>query len=468
MTFFHNQIYPHLPVFLQHVVVSVYGLLWRKRRLGGVFKEQVKEFKSREYYSYEQWLAYQERELRKLLVHAYTTVPYYATTYKACGIELGDLISFRLNDLSKLPMLEKETLRSFGKTDLVSSKILPGRKFFTSSGSTGTPVNILFSVSTQQTWYAAYEARCRNWAGVSYTSSRAMIGGRRVVFGNPARPPFHRFNCVENQVYLSIYHVSKENFMWYYRVLQNRKPEYLVGYSSSIFLLATLLMESGLQPLRFKAVIGSSEKLTTEMRVVIAQAFQCPVYDSWSGIEACALITEHPDGNLYISPDCGIIEFLNSEAQPVKCGEEGEMICTGLLNFDQPLIRYRIGDLGVPLDPLTNQAIQMPRVNEIVGRTDDIITLRDGRRLGSFNRFFADLKGIREVQVVQEDYDHFILNLVPTENFGSAEKEAILNSLKSRLGNVDVDIRIFTALPRSSNGKIKAVVSRIGLDTNVK
>lgn len=465
MTFFHNQIYPNLPVFLQHVVVSAYGLLWRRRRLGGVFKEKVKEFKSREQYSYEQWLAYQEGELRKLLAHAYSTVPYYATTYKACGIELGDLMSFSLNDLSKLPLLEKETLRSLGKTDLISSKVLPGRKYFTSSGSTGTPVNILFSISTQQTWYASYEARCRNWAGVSYTSSRAMIGGRRVVFGSPARPPFHRINWVENQIYLSIYHVSKDNFKWYYQILKNKRPDYLVGYSSSIFLLATFLMESGLQPLKLKAVIGSSEKLTKEMKVIIAHAFQCVVYDSWSGIEACALITEHPDGNHYISPDCGIIEFLNSEAHPVGNGDEGEMICTGLLNYDQPLIRYRIGDLAVPLAPLTNQAIQMPRVKEIVGRTDDIITLRDGRRLGSFNRFFADLKGIREVQVVQEDYDHFTLNLVPTESFGQAEKETIISSLKGRLGSVDVDIKIFTALPRSINGKLKAVISKVRSDT---
>jgi len=462
MNYFHNHIYPRMPVFLQNMAISAFGFTWRNRRLGGFFQRERKAFKAREMFTFDQWSSYQEEELRKLLIHAYTTVPYYQTTYSKLGIELGDLRQFKLNQLPELPVLEKETLRNFGETDLLSSSKQPGRKFFTSSGSTGTPVNILFSSSAQQKWYAAYEARCRNWAGVDYRSSRAMIGGRKIVFGNPGKPPFHRVNFAENQIYFSIVHLSSDNFKWYYKALQQERPVYLTGYSTSIYLLARYLLDLNFTPIKLRAVIGSSEKLTDQMKKVIAEAFLCPVYDSWSGIEACGLISENQDGNLYVSPDTGIIEFTDSNFKKVEYGEEGEMICTGLINYDQPLIRYRIGDLAIPLKPLEGEKdIKMPRVKEIVGRVDDIITLKDGRQLSSFNRFFADIDGIKEAQVVQIDLDKFQINLVADTSQNSRIKEEIVTSLQSRLGNIHIDIVELSEIKRMPNGKFKAVISNV-------
>lgn len=454
-------IYKNLPVSLQNLSISAYGYLWKKRRFGGAFNQKVKEFKDRNFFSYDQWIDYQEKELRKLLVHAFSFVPYYYKIYSECGIKLSDLQNFRIDQLKLLPILKKETLRRIGESDLLSMKRCSGGKFFSSSGSTGTPVRILYSRYMHQSWSAAYEVRCRNWAGVTYDMPRAMIGGRRIVYGNPGKAPFHRMNWSEKQVYLSIFHLSKENFNHYYTAIEENGVEYIVGYSSSIYLMALFLLELGYPKLKLKAVIGSSEKLTPNMKSIISNAFQCHVYDTWSGIEACALISEHFDGNLYISPDCGIIEFLDKDGNSVDFGSEGEMICTGFLNFDQPLIRYRIGDIGIPLEPLTNQKIQMPRVKEIVGRTDDIITLRDGRKLSSFNRFFADLQGFKEVQVVQVDYERFILNVVPDNDFNESDKQALISSLRDRLGKVHVEISFVDHIPRNKNGKFKAVISHV-------
>lgn len=461
-SFLQNKIYPHLPVALQNLAFSVYGYAWKHRRFGGDFIDELKGFESRERFTVEQWYEFQQMELRKLLLHAHKNVAYYTEVFRSIGLTEYDIAKFELKDLPKIPMLSKDTLRKYGTTTLVAKSPSKGHKFFTSSGSTGTPVKILFSYKTDQKWQAAYERRCRNWAGVNRNDSRAMIGGRKIVFGNPAKPPFHRVNFAENQIYLSIYHLSKQNFKWYYHALKEHAPVYLVGYSASISLLARNMLDLGLPPIKLKAVIGSSEKLTDSMKAVISKAFDCPVYDSWSGIEACALVTEHRDGNLYESPDAGIIEFLDRHHKPVDYGTEGEMICTGLINYDQPLIRYRIGDLAVPLAPNTGMnEIQMPKIKEIVGRTDDIITLRDGRQLSSFNRFFAEIDGIKEVQVIQIDLDHFQLNLVTEVNGDKEVKEKVLASIQSRLGKVHVDFRELPEIKRMANGKFRAVISHV-------
>ena len=69
--------------------------------------------------------------------------------------------------------LEKEDLRKHGTTSLLSTKRTRGR-FYSSSGSTGTPTSIFFSKDVHRKWSALYEARVRNWAGVNYKMRRGM------------------------------------------------------------------------------------------------------------------------------------------------------------------------------------------------------------------------------------------------------------------------------------------------------
>ena len=124
--------------------MSLYGLYWKKRRFGGVFKKEVELFRSRNSFSKQQWYEYQEKELKKLLVHAFTNVPFYKKKYSDAGFSIKDFQNFRLKDLSKLPFLEKEELRQFGKTELLSNTRNKG-DFYSSSGSTGTPTSIYYS-----------------------------------------------------------------------------------------------------------------------------------------------------------------------------------------------------------------------------------------------------------------------------------------------------------------------------------
>ena len=54
-------------------------------------------------------------------------------------------------------------------------------------------------------------------------------------------------------------------------------------------------------------------------------------------------------------------------------GEEGEIYSTGFLNYDQPLIRYRIGDRKLASDQITMCGRSMMVIDEIAGRVEDII-----------------------------------------------------------------------------------------------
>jgi len=458
----YSNLYFKAPVFFQNIAMSLYGLYWKKRRFGGVFKKEVNLFRKRNSFSKQQWDVYQELELRKLLVHAFTNVPFYQKKYTDAGFILSDFQTFKLKDLNKLPFLEKEELRKYGKTELLSNTRNKG-SFYSSSGSTGTPTSIYYSREFHQKWSAAFEVRIREWAGVDRFTPRGMIGGRKILKGNS--PPFYRYNYFEKQTYFSAYHIGPSNINSYLKGIIEGKVEYMTGYAMSNYLLAKEFEKAGIIPPKMKAIITSSETLTNEMRRTLEKVYDCKVYDSYSGVEACGLISESNDGKLFNSPDVGIIEVLDEKGKNVKQNEIGELISTGLLNYDQPLIRYKIGDrisLG-NINNFNNQR-QMPIVKSINGRIEDVVTGPNGNIMVRFHSIFIDINGLIASQIIQKSISHIVLKLVIDDNcYNDVNSEAIMTDrLKYQLGDsIKIFFEYVNELPLTSSGKIKAVISKI-------
>lgn len=456
-----EKIYQFVPVSIQHALVSLYGWQWRKRRFGGVFEEELKGYKERERYTALQWEEYNVQQLRKMLLHAYDTVPFYKERWTKLGITAKQLEVIDPSSLKQLPFLEKDELRKFGKTTLLSSTLEKGGSFFASSGSTGTPTSIMFSHPMHQRWSAAYEARVRHWAGVDRLMARGMIGGRRILPDSQAKPPYYRYNFFEKQVYFSAYHISPDTVSDYLEAIKKHKIDYMVGYAMSNFFLARFIKEQGLKAPKLKAVITSSEKLTQEMRDTFAEVYGCKTYDGYSGVEACGLITECEHGGLHISPEVGLFEIIDEHGNEVAPGEMGEVVCTGFINYDQPLIRYRIGDYVIKSDRKCSCGREMPMVEEIVGRFEDVVIGKDGREMVRFHGIFIDIDAITQGQVIQEDLDNMTLNVAVSQPLSAEDKALLESRVFSQLGNINIDIVEVEEIPKGANGKFRAVISKV-------
>lgn len=462
MAGFQEKLYAKLPVFAQNWAISVYGYYWKRRRFAGVFEQELYGFRERESYTTEQWRDYQTVQLRHLLLHAYDTVPFYREKYSAHGFCRTDFERFELEYLSRLPFLEKEDLRRFGTSTLLSSVREKGGQFFSSSGSTGTPTQILYSHAFHQRWSAAFESRIREWAGLHRGLERGMIGGRRIIAEGLARPPFYRYNAAEKQVYFSAYHIAARNIQSYLEGIEKHRLAYLTGYAMSNFFLARFFEESGVSVPELQAVVTSSEVLTDEMRAVFQRVYGCKTFDSYSGVEACALISETESGCLLSSPDVGIIEVIDSESNYVSDGYSGELVCTGLLNFDQPLIRYRIGDrVQLSKNQKESGGRMMPVIKKIEGRVEDVIIGSDGREIVRFHGVFVGLPNVVKAQVIQYDYTHFEILIETKQSLSAAERSEIYNRMISQLGEITLEIKELKSLPIGSNGKFRAVISYV-------
>src|SRR5437588_548721 len=240
--------------------------------------------------------------------------------------------------------------------------------------------------------------------------------------------------------------------------------EYILGYASSLYSLACFAEEQLRTPPQLRVVVSNAEPLYAHQRELISRVFGCPVRDSYGMSEIVCGASECEAGTMHLWPDAGIYEVLRDESDdPVEPGEVGRLVCTGLLNFDMPLIRYEVGD-RVAIAPQTQTCRcgrTLPILVSIEGRADDVILTRDGRRIGRLDPVFKNGISIREAQIIQESVDLIRLRVVPAHGFTFKHEQALLAALRDRVGDMELKLEKVSEIPRSANGKFRAVISKI-------
>jgi len=452
-----DQVYDRAPVWLQHAMVSGYGLYWRWARFGGEFKQRVEAYHQRDFFSKDQWTAYQQDRLRSLIAVCAHHVPYYADTWTGAQIEAA------LNgELEALPFLEKDDLRR-SPDRFVRQDMHPFMKFpFLTSGTTGTPIQCTYTLAELRDSLAVREARSANWASVSFSEPRATFSGRMVEPLPGRETHIYRYNLAEKQVYFSAFHLKPQTAHLYVEGLKRHQIRWMTGYAVSFYLLAKYILEQSISTPEIKAIITTSEKLTHEMREVIEKAFHTRVFEEYSTVENALFASECEHGRLHVSPDVGVVEILRPDGSACEPGEVGEVVTTCLARTYQPLIRFRLGDLAAWDDALCPCGRQMPVIKEVVGRIEDVVTGPDGRQLVRFHGIFVDQPHVVEGQIVQESLREFIVKVVPVEGFGEDDVEEIKQRMHQRLGpEVDVQVQPVSEISRTQAGKYKAVISKV-------
>jgi phenylacetate-CoA ligase len=458
-----GRIYPHLPVPVQNAGISAYGYLYKRERFGREFAPTLAGFEERERWDAERFRAYTTEALRRALARA-ADAPFYRDAWRAAGLSPDHVAEITPDTLHRLPIVRKESLRR-APAAFVPDRGGPirGMLSYQSSGSTGTPIRVFCTAADQQRFAAAREARSYRWAGTSILRPRAMIGGQPIVPTAHARPPYYRYNRAERQVYFSAYHLAPHHIADYVEGFDRYRPESVTGYAFSQFLLARCMLEQGL---RFRvppgSAITSSEKLTDRMRAMIQEAWGCRAYEEYGSVENVGLATECEAGSLHVSPDFGVVEIVDDDGAPVPAGTEGRIVCTGLLNEAQLLIRYEVGDTAAwAREPCACGRDHLPVITGVTGRIEDVVVGPDGRELVRFHGIFIGLPFVLEGQVIQEALDRFTVRAVTEDGFGEEQVRMIRQRFEARLGKVDVTVERVSELERTGRGKLRAVISHV-------
>src|SRR5690606_16808615 len=141
-------------------------------------------------------------------------------------------------------------------------------------------------------------------------------------------------------------------------------------------------------------------------RAIIKEAFHCPVINTYGMSELVCGASECEKGSMHLWPEAGILEVMEDDQDCViPTPKTGRFISTGFLNFDMPLIRYETGDRGSLKSGTCDCGRNLPMINEIVGRMDDVVITPDGRKIGRLDPIFKVDIPIIEAQIIQEKMD---------------------------------------------------------------
>jgi phenylacetate-CoA ligase len=436
----------------------VRGLYLRTWRYGANTERLVEEALERDHWSPERWQGWREQQLAYVLDRAATRVPYYRDQW-AQRHRRGDQASWEL--LENWPVLEKEFLRTNPRAFLADDCEV--RRLFHehTSGTSGTPLDLWWSRKTVQLWYALFEARARRWYGVGRRDRWAIFGGQLVTPVTQRQPPFWVWNAALNQLYVSSYHLAPDLIPACLDALRRYRITYTFGYTSSLFAVAQEALASGIR-LPLRVAVTNAEGVLDHQRDAIARAFGCPVRETYGMAELVAAASECEAGRLHLWPEVGWVEVMEGDSLS-PFGKSGELVCTGLLNTDMPLIRYRVGDRGAPE---TQQGVcscgrTLPGLAYVEGRNDDVLYTPDGRRVGRLDPVFKGGLPLREAQVVQESLDTVRIRYVPLGSFTSAHGRSLIERLQARMGAVHVILEEVELIPRTRNGKFRAVVCNL-------
>jgi phenylacetate-CoA ligase len=145
------------------------------------------------------------------------------------------------------------------------------------------------------------------------------------------------------------------------------------------------------------------------------------------------------------------------------------LVSTGLLNADMPLIRYEVGDRVLLAAPGAQCPCgrTLPILESVDGRNDDVIVTPDGRRIGRLDPVFKGGLPISEAQIVQESVGCLRVLLVPALGYHPDHARLVEERLRDRVGNMEIIVEQHKTLPRSANGKLRAVVSVVSPQSSV-
>jgi phenylacetate-CoA ligase len=453
------KLYHSLPAYLRSGVATLRGYYLRSWRYGPETDRLVQEAIERESWGDDRWKLWQEERLAYVLHRAATEVPYYREQW-AKRRRHGDRASWEY--LENWPILEKSSVKD-NPCAFVADDCNVRRMFREdTSGTTGKPLTVWWSLDTVRKWYALSEARIRYWNGVSRRNCWAMVGGQLVTPVSQQEPPFWVWNKGLNQLYLSSYHLASNLVGYYLDAMSRYRITYLYGYTSSLYALAQAVVESKMDNVGMAVAITSAEPVYDYQRATIAQAFKCPVRETYGMSEIVVGASECTFGNLHLWPEAGLVEVIDGNGS-VSRGTSGDLVCTGLMNADMPLIRYRTGDRGtLALGTETCQCgRRIPIIESVDGRADDILYTMDGRRIGRLDPLFKGDLPIHEAQIIQEALDCIRVRYVPTPKFRADHESVIIKRLQARMGKVKVVMEPIAEVPRGPNGKFRAVICRL-------
>lgn len=395
--------------------------------------------------------------MRAILNYAYNNTEFYHRRFRDAGIKPSEIRN--VNDLKKLSRTTRIDLQR-NLPFLVSKRVNVDKcQKYRSSGSTGIPVTVLGSGKTES-YRAALFARPFFENGLRLRDKMVRITGS----SQNGKKWYERLGLMRK-----ICTSPNEPIDSFIHRVKKYNPDAIYGHSSYIYLLAKEIAEHREPLINPRLIFTTAELLSEKSRRLMKSVFTSEFFDFYGCVEVERIgweCKEHAGYHLDI--DSQVIEFVDDLDEPVSSGESGDLVVTCLYNYTMPLIRYQVGDTGIPVVDECSCGRGLPLMKCIEGRRNDYIRLPSGRLIPPTSFLYIDdipVAGIGQFQVIQENKNSVTVKLVAGQGFSNTTLEEVKKETEKILGyEMLVEVKLVNQIALSKSGKYTVVKSMINKD----
>ncbi len=348
---------------------------------------------------------------------------------------------------------------------MLAEDLLPGH-WSKTGGSTGEPT-LVYHDYEQQRWDKQSVAFARGWWGLRMGQRCFYVWGHSASLASGWAGYKDRLlrpmkDLLRNRMRVNAYRMDRDSLHNHLVRLLRYQPEMIIGYTSSVYLLAQQYLDEGYskQHLRnIRGIIVTADPCYPFEQEVIQSAFGVPVAIEYGSVEVGEIAYGHPDGTFRILEDRLIVETLSVE------NDLYQIIVTDLGGRSQPLIRFNMADycrMPVAVPPNGNG---YRTIGMVEGRVLDSIVGDGGRCLHGValshivNVTYPNALRYRFIQG-SDKHLRIELQLKPTTSVNPDAENQLLSYLTGELGQgIPIELVYVQEFEPTRSGKFRWVKS---------
>lgn len=339
-----------------------------------------------------------------------------------------------------LPIIDKTDLNKY--TNLLDDE--KGFKVYT-TGSTGIPTQCI-------------------WTNYEYNKAMLSVLKKRIDNGYTKNTVMIFFNGVsDNYQDIDMPLISKtaENTYVFKRIFNEnairtysdfiiaQKDIFIYTSPSTIYEFACLSEKFGVNFSNIKCIELNGEMVLQHELKKIKDSFNCNIINNYGCREMWPIAFGDSINTFDVCNDLVFIET----------NSENELIITSLIKKTQPLIKYKLGDIGNVEWSKSNGKLHQV-ITELIGRKNDYLILPNNdrihwatitRKIDAFILKHPDT--IHAYAVNQVSKELLDINLVISNNYSVEISSKLYNSIKNILPNMNIKINIVKSILQNKRGK---------------
>ena len=389
-----------------------------------------------------QW---QQQKMRQLIHDAYDYSMYYHQLFDSLSLRPEDIQTFE--DLEIIPPLTKDIIREHYDDILLKGKKDLSYRHCSTGGSTGNPTRY---VKDNNSWGFINAFNIHMWkqTGYHYGDKYLALGSSSLFPTNKKSYMHDWYYNLKGKVPFNAMNMSEEVMQQCVDLIRQKDIHFLYGYASSLFVLAKYIEKKHLQQdLQIKACFPTSEILTPLYRQTLENVFGCIVSDMY-GAHDGGIVAHNINGGYKVGYNC-IVQTLNRTSS-------APALLTDVLSTSFPFIRYQLGDVLTIGEGYNKDYFNGQVLDNVVGRTSDIICLENGHTLTGpgFTILFSKVN-IKGYRLYKSGPLEITVEIVKADSYDAdTEDNLITSTIKKHAGeDCAVILKYVEKLENRKNGK---------------